>query len=85
MDLVNAILTGIMLGSIYSLVGLGFVKIYKSSAVINFAQGQLIAVGAFFMWWFVGPCRLPIWLGGLLSVVSAALLGLTIEYLAIPP
>ena len=85
MDFFNIILSGIMLGSIYSLVGLGFVIIYKSSAVINFAQGQLIAVGAFFMWWFVGPCRLPILLGGLLSVVSAALLGLIIEYLTIRP
>jgi branched-chain amino acid transport system permease protein len=85
MDLLNAILSGIMLGSIYSLVGLGFIVIYKASAVINFAQGQLLAVGALFMWVFLGPCGLPILLAGLLSVVSAAFLGLTVEYLAIRP
>ena len=39
--------SGIVVGSIYALSGLGFVLIYKSSRVLNLAHGQFIALGAF--------------------------------------
>ena len=39
------VVSGIVVGSIYALSGLGFVLIYKSSRVLNIAHGQIIAVG----------------------------------------
>ncbi|MEX2530543.1 MAG: branched-chain amino acid ABC transporter permease [Gemmatimonadota bacterium] len=41
--------SGLALGAIYALVALGFVVIYRASQVFNFAQGELLAVGAFVM------------------------------------
>ena len=38
---------GIALGCIYALIGLGFTIIFKASGVINFAQGELLLVGAY--------------------------------------
>ena len=79
------VLSGLMVGGVYSLVALGFVIIYKSSSVINFAQGQLLALGALILWSFVGSFGLPLWLGGLLAVICMALLGIIIERLSIRP
>ncbi len=39
------ILTGITMGSIYSLIGLGYVTIYRTSHVVNMAQGSFVMMG----------------------------------------
>lgn len=44
---------GISLGALYSLVALGFTVVYRSSKVINFAHGMLLALGAFLVSWLV--------------------------------
>lgn len=70
-----------MVGSIYSLVGIGFIIIYKATRVINFSQGQLIAIGAMVLWAFATVWKLPLLLSIMLTVVLMALLGAAIEYL----
>lgn len=79
------VLSGILLGCVYSLVAIGFVIIYKSSGVINFAQGHLLAFGALVLWTFIGALGFPLWIGGLLTILLAAFLGVIIEYLTIRP
>jgi branched-chain amino acid transport system permease protein len=79
------LVSGIMLGGVYSLVALGFVIIYKSTGVINFAQGQLLAIGALIVWSFMVPLGLPLWAAGLLAVLCGASLGIVIERLTIRP
>ena len=46
-DIGQEIVSGIALGSIYALIALGFILIYKATEVVNFAQGELMMVGAF--------------------------------------
>jgi len=41
------IVSGLAMGSIYAIVAVGFILIYKATEVINFAQGDLMMVGAF--------------------------------------
>ena len=41
------ITTGIMVGSIYALVALGWVLIYKCSGVLNLAMGEMTLIGAY--------------------------------------
>lgn len=48
-DLIQLLLSGLALGAIYALIALGFVVIYRASQVFNFAQGELLSVGAFVM------------------------------------
>jgi branched-chain amino acid transport system permease protein len=50
---VEFLVTGVATGMLYALVALGFVVVYKVSGVLNFAQGALVAVGAFAVWWLV--------------------------------
>lgn len=44
--LLQLVINGLMVGALYTLVALGFVLIYKSSNVINFAQGELVMMSA---------------------------------------
>lgn len=46
---VQLLVGGVALGAIYALVALGFVVIYRASAVFNFAQGEFVTVGALTM------------------------------------
>lgn len=48
-DIVALTVEGLSLGSIYALIALGFVVIYRSSQIFNFAHGELVAIGAFTM------------------------------------
>ena len=43
------LVSGLALGTIYALVALGFVVIYRSSQVFNFAHGEFLTFGAFVM------------------------------------
>lgn len=49
----QAVVSGISIGCIFALVALGFVPIYKATEVVNFAQGELMMVDAFFAYTFV--------------------------------
>jgi branched-chain amino acid transport system permease protein len=46
-EIVQFIISGITVGSIYALIALGFVTIYKVTGIINFAQGEFAVYGAF--------------------------------------
>src|SRR5580704_3477618 len=64
--------TGIGIGSIYALVALGFVLIYRATNVVNFAQGDFAMLGAFAMVLLAVDLQWPYWLSivitlGLLS------------------
>lgn len=71
MELAQLLLGGIANGCIYGLVALGFVLIYKATEGINFAQGDLMMLGAFVTLGMVNEAwlGLPFWLGVLVAVV----------------
>ena len=77
--------TGLLAGGPIALSALGLVLIFKSSYVFNFAQGQLLLMGALITWWFSVDQGLPLWLAILLALILSALLGLAIERLALRP
>ncbi|MBI5812389.1 MAG: branched-chain amino acid ABC transporter permease [Meiothermus silvanus] len=78
-DFLQFLLSGIAVGSIYALAALGFVLIYKSSRVINFAHGQFIAIGAFATYALATWAKLPFWLAALLAILATAFLGFAVE------
>lgn len=86
------IATGILNGGIIGLIALGIVLIFKSSEVFNFAQGQLVMLGAYVTWWFAGAAEdgselfnLPFVLAVIMAVIVMAGVGLVIERLALRP
>lgn len=71
--------SGIVVGSIYALSGLGFVLIYKSSRVLNIAHGQFIALGAFITYALTVWVHIPIFISFLLSLIITFLIAMSVE------
>jgi len=71
---VQSIANGIAVGAIYGLVALGFVLIYKSTEVVNFALGDLLMFAAFVGWTFTVVIGWPIWLAFVIALVITAML-----------
>ncbi len=80
---VQALVSGISIGCIYALVALGFVLIYKATEVVNFAQGELMMIGAFFALTFVDIAGLPFAVGIVLAMLATAMMGALINHLVL--
>ncbi|HEY8899337.1 MAG TPA: branched-chain amino acid ABC transporter permease [Chthoniobacterales bacterium] len=82
--LAEVIVGGLLAGVMYSLVAIGFVLVYKTSGVLNFAQGSMVLLAALT---FVSVLErgAPFWGALLLTLGVMALLGLTIERSVLRP
>jgi branched-chain amino acid transport system permease protein len=80
---------GLATGSIYALVALGFILIFKATDVVNFAQGELMMVSTFFsktMIDWLHPASIVTWLVVvLLTIAFAALFGALLERVIVRP
>src|SRR2546423_8738627 len=79
LDFIQQLVGGIALGCVYSLIALGFVLIYKATEVVNFAQGDLMMLGGFFAFTFIGQLGLNYWLGFAFAIVAMAAFGSLVE------
>jgi branched-chain amino acid transport system permease protein len=79
------LIQGLSVGFLYALAALGFVMIFKSSSVLNFAHGELLAIGAFIFLAFSVKWNLPIYLSFALTIVGTFALGFVIERLFLRP
>jgi len=79
------VITGITVGMVYALIALGFVLIWKSSGVANLALGQLVLISSWFTYGMLVQAGLPIWVGFLLVLVFAVVLGWIIERFILRP
>ncbi len=77
--------SGLSTGMIYALAAAGFVVIYKASDVINFAQGDLLLLGTYLIFFAVAQTGLPWSLGVLVTVLLAVAVALTVERLVLRP
>src|SRR5665647_1364297 len=84
-SIVQSLISGIVVGSIYALIALGFVVIYKSTAVINFAQGELLMFGAYLCLTLVVVLKIPFWIAFVATLIVAGLVGLLLERLFLRP
>jgi branched-chain amino acid transport system permease protein len=73
------------LGSIYSLVALGFTMIYNATGIINLAQGEFVMLGGLIMVFFTLVLKIPMLVGFLMTIALVTLVGAIFERLAIHP
>src|SRR5580698_2780702 len=66
---VQITITGIALGSIYALAGLGLVLTYKATGVFNFAHGAIAMVVAYSLWEARERWHFPLWLAGIFALL----------------
>jgi branched-chain amino acid transport system permease protein len=84
-DLVQLLVAGVALGAIYALVCLGFVIIYRSTGVLNFAQGGFVVLGGYLTHQLAVGAQLPFGLAVLVAVLVVALVGMLLERVALRP
>ena len=85
MNLLNSLISGLSLGSVYAIIALGYTMVYGISKMLNFAHGDVIMVGgyiSFIMSMYVGMNG---WLALLVAMGACTVLGIVIERLAYRP
>jgi branched-chain amino acid transport system permease protein len=83
-ELLQFTFSGITVGAIYALVGLGFAIIYNASHVINFAQGEFVMLGGMGTVFFIG-LGMPMPVAILLAVAMTIIIGFALEKFAVEP
>ncbi|MBQ9479773.1 MAG: branched-chain amino acid ABC transporter permease [Selenomonadaceae bacterium] len=84
-QLVQQLINGVSLGSIYALIALGYTMIYGIIKLINFAHGDIYMVGAYLGFFVVTQLHLSILPALLISMAITACLGMLVERLAYKP
>jgi branched-chain amino acid transport system permease protein len=80
------LIIGIASGSVYGLIALGFTLVYKATRVFNFAQGDLMMVGAYMLVTFTTTrFGLPAWAAIPLAIASAVPIGLAFQFIFARP
>jgi len=69
------IVSGLALGCVYGLVALGYSLIFRTTGIVNFAQGAFVMVGGMSTWWLLDSVGLPLWLAVLGGVLVTAVAG----------
>ena len=85
MQALQVIVSGISQGCIYGLIALGFVLIYKATETVNFAQGELMMLGAFLGLTATAAFGLPYWAAVPAALLAMALFGFALERAVINP
>ena len=83
--LIQTLISGLSLGSIYALIALGYTMVYGIAKMLNFAHGDIIMVGAYAVITAVFTMGLPPFIAILISIALCALLGIVIDFLAYRP
>lgn len=83
--LLQQIVSGLAMGSIYALVAVGFVLIYKSTEVTNFAQGDIMMVGAFIAFTCINFLHIPFLAAVLFTLIFMFFFGVVVERIVIRP
>jgi branched-chain amino acid transport system permease protein len=76
----QALVVGVSTGSAFALVGISFVLIYRTTNIINFAQGAFAVMGGLFTVGLVD--NVPTWLAGLTAIVLVAAIGAVFGFVA---
>lgn len=76
---------GIVVGSIYGLVALGFVLIYRASGALNLANGEFVLFGPYICLVLLTSYNVPFYIAIIITLIVSAILGLIVERLVIRP
>lgn len=83
--MLQLIINGLAMGAIYALIALGLLQIFNAVRIVNFAQGQLLMLGAFLGFTTMTQMALPIWLSYLITFAAMAIIGVIFMLVAYYP
>src|SRR3978361_1164471 len=83
--LIQLLVNGLVVGTLYGVVAMSFVLIYKATQVVNFAQGELLLIGAWVCWTLLTKYQVPFWLGMPMTLVFMFAFGIAIQIVILRP
>jgi branched-chain amino acid transport system permease protein len=83
--LFQLVLNGIIVGTLYGVVAMCFVLIYKSTQVVNFAQGEFLLIGAWVCWYMLVEFNMPFVVGFLFTLVFMMAFGILLQVVVLRP
>src|SRR5215472_17109127 len=83
--LIQLLVNGLVVGTLYGVVAMSFVLIYKATQVVNFAQGELLLVGAWVSWALLAKFQVPFWFGMPLTLVFMFIFGIATQVVILRP
>ena len=85
MQILQYLINGISIGSVYAIIALGYTMVYGIAKMLNFAHGDVIMVGAYISFCVTNYLGLPSFVSVLAAVLVCTVLGIVIEGLAYKP
>jgi len=85
MSFISYLIKGISLGSVYSIIALGYTMVYGIAKMLNFAHGDVIMIGGFIIFAVMSTMGLSPFIAVILSIIFCTILGVTIERIAYKP
>ncbi|MEJ5375867.1 MAG: branched-chain amino acid ABC transporter permease [bacterium] len=85
MDVLQVVFSGLLVGMVYALLGLGVVVVFRASEAFNFAVGEFLVVGAFLFFILFFDLGLPLVVAFPVGLLAAGLFGALVEKLTIQP
>lgn len=85
MEILQLVVSGLSQGCVYGLIALGFVLVYKATEMVNFAQGDLMMLGAFFAYTYASILDLPFFIVVPATVLTMAVLGAVMQWYVVRP
>lgn len=83
--LLQLLVNGLVVGTLYGVVAMSFVLIYKATQVVNFAQGELLLIGAWVCWTLLTKYQVPFWMGMPMTLVFMFAFGIMIQIVILRP
>ena len=83
--LLQLIVNGLILGTLYGVVAMCFTLIYKASQVVNFAQGEFLLIGAWVCWWLLADLQLPFWVAFPMTLAFMMTFGILLQIVVLRP
>ena len=83
--MLQQLVNGLILGSVYALLALGYTMVYGIIKLINFAHGDIYMIGAFMGYYLINILKFNFFLSLILAMIGTAILGVVIEFLAYRP
>jgi branched-chain amino acid transport system permease protein len=83
--LLQLLVNGLVVGTLYGVVAMSFVLIYKATQVVNFAQGELLLIGAWVCWTLLTKYQVPFWLGMPMTLVFMFAFGIIVQVVILRP
>ena len=85
MSFISYLIKGISLGSVYSMIALGYTMVYGIAKMLNFAHGDVIMIGGYVIFVIMSTMGLSSWIAIIVSIIFCTVLGVMIERIAYKP